>query len=134
MSNISSLIRSIVMAALVIVASFFCGIRLLQTQIVDGEKYLQMTKSVKVTTQEIEAARGQIVDRNGKVLNTNKIAHTVNLQYLSLPKGKENEIIYRIVTVLLKNGDKWNDSLPITTEQPYMFLWGKDKEAEIAKL
>lgn len=134
MSNLSSLIRSIIMAALVIVASFFCGIRLLQTQIVDGEKYLQMTKSVKVTTQEIEAARGQIVDANGKVLNTNKIAHTVNLQYFSLPKGKENEIIYRIVTVLLKNGDKWNDSLPITVEAPYKFLMGKNKDAEIAKL
>lgn len=134
MSKISSLIRSIVMAALVIVASFFCGIKLLQTQVVDGEKYLQMTKSVKVTTQEIEAARGQIVDANGKVLNTNKISHNLNLQYSSLPKGEENETIYRILTVLLKNGDKWNDSLPITVDAPYVFLSGKGKDEEIAKL
>lgn len=134
MSKISSLIRSIVLAALVIVAAFFCGVRLLQTQIVDGEKYLQMTKSVKVTTQEIEAARGQIVDTNGKVLNTNKISHSLNLQYSSLPKGKENEVIYRAVTVLLNNGDKWNDSLPITLDTPYSFLTGKGKEEEIAKL
>ena len=134
MSNLSSLIRSVIMAALVIVASFFCGIRLLQTQIVDGEKYLQMTKSVSVTTQEIEAARGQIVDTNGKVLNTNKIVHNINLQYYSLPEGKENEIIYRIVTVLLKNGDKWNDSLLITENAPYVFLTGKNMDAEIEKL
>ena len=122
------------MAALVIVASFLCGLKLLQTQIVDGEKYFQMTKSVKVTTQEIEAARGQIVDRNGKVLNTNKIAHNISLQYLSLPKGEENEMIYRIITVLLKNGDKWNDSLPITVDAPYVFLTGKGKDKEIEKL
>lgn len=134
MSNFSSVIRTIVMAALVIVASFFCGVKLLQTQVVDGEKYLQMTKSVKVTTQEIEAARGQIVDANGKILNTNKIAHSLNLQYSSLPEGKENEIIYRIITVLLKNGDKWNDSLPITVDAPYEFLTGKNKDKEIAKL
>ncbi|MDE6727087.1 MAG: hypothetical protein K2J80_03985 [Oscillospiraceae bacterium] len=134
MSKISSFIRSIIMAALVIVASFFCGIRLLQTQLVDGEKYLSMTKSVKVTTQEIESARGQIVDTNGKVLNTNKISHNLNLQYSSLEKGKENEIIYRVVTVMLKNGDKWNDSLPITTDAPYKFLTGKGKDSEIAKL
>lgn len=134
MSNLSSLIRSIIMAALVIVASFFCGLRLLQTQLVDGEMYLQMTKSVKETKQEIEAARGQIVDTNGKVLNTNKVSHNVNLQYFSLPKGKENEIIYRIVTVLLKNGDKWNDSLPITVSKPYVFTTGKNMDAEIAKL
>lgn len=134
MSNLSSLIRSIIMAASVIVAAFFCGLKLLQTQIVDGEKYLQMTKSVTVMTQEIEAARGQIVDANGKVLNTNKVAHNINLQYFSLPKGKENETIYRIVTVLLKNGDKWNDSLPITVNAPYEFLKGKNMDEEIAKL
>lgn len=132
MSKFSSLIRSIIMAALVIVASFFCGVKLLQTQIVDGDKYYAMTKSVKVMKQEIESARGQIVDSKGKVLNTNKISHSLNLQYYSLEKGKENEIIYRLVTVMLKNGDKWNDSLPITLDAPYTFLPGKEKE--IAKM
>ena len=122
------------MASLVIIAAFFCGVKLLQTQIVDGAKYLQMTKSVKVTTEEIEAARGQIVDRDGVVLNTNKITHSLNLLYSSLDKGTENEIIYRLVTVLLKNGDKWNDSLPITVDAPYEFITGKNKDKEIAKL
>lgn len=134
MGKISSIIRSIVMAALVIVAAFFCGVKLLQTQIVDGAKYFQMTKTVKVTKQEIEAARGQIVDANGKPLNINKVSHALNFQYLSMPKGSENEIIYRIVTVLSESGDKWNDSLPITVNAPYSFLTGKGKEEEIAKL
>lgn len=134
MSKISSLIRSIILAALVIVAAFFCGVRLLQTQIVDGDKYFQLTKTVKVTTQEIEAARGQIVDRNGKPLNTNKVSHSLNLQFSSLVKGTENEMIYRVVTVLLNNGDKWNDSLPISLDAPYEFLTGKGKDEEIAKL
>lgn len=133
MSKFSSLIRSITMAALVIVAAFFCGLKLLQTQLVDGAKYLQMTKSVKVTTQEIEAARGQIVDANGKVLNSNKIAHNLNLQYSSLEKGTENEIIYRILTVLQKNGDTWNDSLPISKTAPYTFFGGRDNDVEKLK-
>lgn len=128
MSKFSSLIRSIIMAAFVIVASFFCGVKLLQTQIVDGEKYYAMTKSVKEMTQEIESARGQIVDSKGRVLNTNKISHSLNLQYFALEKGRENEIIYRLVTIMLKNGDKWNDELPITLEAPYKFLPGKEKE------
>lgn len=132
MSKVSLFIRSMVLAALVIVASFFCGVKLLQTQIVDGAKYLSMTKSVKVVTQEIEAARGQIVDRSGVVLNTNKVSHNLNLQYSSLESGMENKIIYRLITVLKKNGDKWNDSLPITVEAPYEFL--KDKDSEVTKL
>ena len=122
------------MASLVIVAAFFCGLKLLQTQIVDGAKYLQMTESVKVNKEEIEAARGQIVDCNNKVLNTNKISHSLNLIYSSLESGTENDIIYRLVTVLLKNGDKWNDSLPISVDAPYTFLTGKGKDEEIAKL
>lgn len=116
-----------------IVASFFCGVKLLQTQIVDGSKYLSLTKSVKVVTQEIEAARGKIVDRNGVVLNSNKISHNLNLQYYSLEKGTENEIIYRLITVLKKNGDKWNDSLPITVDAPYEFIKNKDSEVEKLK-
>lgn len=132
MSKVSSIIRSMVLATMVIVASFFCGIKLLQTQVVDGAKYLSMTKSVKVITQEIEAARGQIVDSEGDVLNTNKVSHNLNLQYSSLEKGTENELIYRIITVLSKNGDKWNDSLPISVNAPYEFTAGKD--SEVAKL
>lgn len=121
MSKISSIIRSIALAAVVVVMAFLCGIRLLQTQLVDGAMYLDMTKQTRVAEQEIDAARGQIVDANGKVLNTNKIIYNINLQYSFLVDGTENETIYRILTVLRKNGEKWNDSLPITKTEPYAF-------------
>lgn len=109
------------MAAFVIVISFLCGIRLLRIQLVDGAGYLGMTKESHVAEQDIEAARGQIVDANGKVLNTNKIIYNVNFQHSSLEKGTENEIIYRVLTVMQKNGEKWNDSLPISKTEPYTF-------------
>lgn len=128
MSKISSIVRSIIMAAIVIVISFLCGIRLLKIQIVDGAGYLSMTKENSVTTQDIEAARGQIVDASGKLLNTNKIVYNINFQYYSLEKGTENEIIYRVLTVLEKNNEKWNDSLPISKTEPYKF----DEERESA--
>lgn len=132
MSKISSFIRSIVLASIVVIASFMCGIRLLQTQLVDGARYLEMTQSIAVAEQEIDAARGQIVDTNGKVLNTNKITYNINLQKSSLVSGTENEIIYRVLTVLGKNGEKWNESLPITKTAPYSFL--SDREYSIRTL
>ena len=49
MSKNSSVIRSIIMAAIVIVISFLCGLRLLKIQIVDGAGYLDMTKESTVT-------------------------------------------------------------------------------------
>ena len=100
MSKISSVVRSIIMAAFVIVISFLCGLKLLKIQLVDGAGYLSMTKESTVTEQDIEAARGQIVDANGKLLNTNKIVYNINFQFFSLEKGTENEIIYRVLTVL----------------------------------
>ena len=132
MSKISSFVRSVVLAAVVIVAAFMCGLKLLQIQIADGSAYLALTKSTYTTEQEIEAARGKIVDSAGNVLNTNKIIYNINLQMSSLKDGTENEIIYRVLTVLIKNGEEWNESLPITRTQPYAFE--NDSDSAIAKL
>ena len=132
MSKVSSFIRSIILVAFVVTGAFLCGVRLLQTQLVDGEMYLGLTKSTKVAEQEVDAARGQIVDRDGIVLNTNKTIFNVNFQNSMLERGTENEIIYRVLTVLQKNGEEWNETLPITKTEPYKFLDGKDNA--IAKL
>ncbi len=132
MSKISGFIRSAVLAAVVIVAAFMCGLRLLQIQIADGEKYLAMTKSTYSAEQPIEAARGKISDCNGVVLNTNELSYSVNFQLASMVSGTENEIIYRVLTVLIENGEEWNDSLPITKTAPYAFE--KDKDDEVDKL
>lgn len=129
MDKISGFIRSIIMVALVVICAFLCGLRLLQTQLVDGAGYLSMTSRTYVAEQIVDAARGQIVDRNGKVLNSNKMVYNIDLQYTTFPKNKDeqNEIIYRILTVLMKNGESWNESLPIGRTKPYAFLAGKDK-------
>ncbi len=132
MKKISVTVRSLILAALVVVVSFMCGLRLLQIQLVDGAKYLAMTKSTKTATQDIEAARGKIADSSGKILNTNKIVYNVNLQRASLVQGTENEIIYRILTVLQKNGEEWNESLPITRTQPYSFT--TDNESVLTRV
>lgn len=132
MSKFSMFVRSLVLVAVVVLASFVCGIRLLQIQLADGEMYLAMTKKTSQAEQDIEAARGKIVDSSGNILNTNKIVYNINLQRSSLVKGTENEIIYRILTVLIQNGEEWNESLPVTKTQPYAFL--DNKEAAIEKL
>lgn len=130
MAKISAFIRFAVLAAIVITASFICGIRLLQIQIADGEKYLAMTKSTYTAEQSIEAARGIIADCNGVILNTNELSYSINFQRSSLTQGTENEIIYRVLSVLIENGEEWNDSLPITTTAPYSFLNGKEEQVD----
>lgn len=133
MNKFSFTVRSLILAALVVVLSFMCGLRLLQIQLVDGEMYLSMTKSTKIAQQDIEAARGKIADSNGKILNTNKIVYKVNLQRASLEQGTENEIIYRVLTVLIENGEEWNESLPITRTMPYKFTTDDESKLERVK-
>lgn len=133
MSKFSSVVRSVFLAAVVVVLSFMCGFKLLQMQIVDGSSYLAMTQSTNVVEQEIEAARGIIVDAGGNVLNTNKIVYNINLQRSSLIAGTENEIIYRVLTILIKNGEEWNESLPITSTEPYAFIDGRESAVEALK-
>lgn len=133
MSKISSILRSIILAAVVIAVSFVYGLRLLQIQIADGGKYLAMTQSTYTANQDIEAARGKIADSSGNILNTNRISYSINLQKASLRAGTENEIIYRVLTVLLKNGEEWNESLPITETKPYAFKYGMEAEVEQMK-
>ena len=83
MSKFQNLLRSAVLAAIVIGAAFLCGLRLLEIQIADGSKYLAMTQSTHTATQDIEAARGKIADSTGKILNTNELNCSVKLQAAS---------------------------------------------------
>lgn len=133
MSKISSFIRTVILIAFVVAAAFLCGVRLLQIQLVDGEMYLQMTKETKTVTREVDAARGQIVDRNGIVLNSNKTIFNINLEEASLTDEMQNAVIYRLLTVLQKNGEEWNETLPITKTEPYAFLEGKDRAVQTLK-
>lgn len=126
MSKVSNIIRTMILVALVLALSFMCGLKLMQTQIVDGDKYLNMTQTTYTAEQEVEATRGMIVDCSGKALNSNKIVFSVNLQNSLLVEGTENEIIYRVLKVLMKNGEEWNESLPISRTEPYLFMGGKD--------
>lgn len=134
MSKFSNILRSAILAALVIAASFLCGLRLLEIQIANGGKYLAMTQSSHTFTQPIEAARGKIADSTGKILNTNELNCSVNLQKSYLEAGTENEVIYRILTVLIKNGEEWNESLPITRTQPYQFEKDRDNAVDSLKI
>ena len=133
MSKFSNILRSALLAGIVVAAAFLCGLRLLEIQIADGGKYLAMTKQTYTAQQDIEAARGKIADRAGRILNTNELDCSVNLQKASLAAGTENEVVYRILTVLLENGEEWNESLPITKTQPYRFVDGKETSIDSLK-
>ncbi len=59
--------------------SFFLIARLVYLMIFDAAYYQQKAKTLHEREREIKAARGEIIDRNGKVLATNKAVCTISV-------------------------------------------------------
>ena len=72
MKTVSNIIRAAIAVAAILVFAAFFGIRLMKLQVVDGEKYLSLSKSSTTAYQAIPAARGEIVDRDGEPLVENR--------------------------------------------------------------
>ncbi len=87
----------------------------------------------------VEAPRGEIRDRNGELLVTNKQVRTVVLDFLRFPSGKQakarNEILLALLRLFRAHNAAWNDSLPIrvTGEGKLRFISGRENEVSYLK-
>lgn len=92
--------------------------------------------AVSVVEVPVEAVRGEILDRNGYPLATNKKVNKLVFNYLSFPKDYEerNKIILELITIFDKNKMEWNDNLPIEVNKKGKLRFVKDKDNEISYL
>ncbi len=103
---------------------FFTKLYLLQ--IVEGNaNYEQSTNSI-VSTETIIAARGNIMDRYGRLLVSNRNCNNLlidvdELFYSGLSDDEINAAILQMCQIIEANGDEYNDELPITKTTPWEF-------------
>lgn len=125
-------IRLIILVVL-IAAIFVTGsLRLMQFQVVNGASYREEANKLIVSTTPIKSARGEIVDRYGRPLATNKVGFNIVFDRAFMPSGQENEIISKLIDLMEKSGVTWIDELPISETQPYTFVDGM--ETQVIKL
>lgn len=107
-----------------------CVIDLMKIQIVDGAEYLEKTLTTRMATQIITSPRGEIVDRDGDEIVSNKTGFNVIVEKAFFPSdGAEiNRIVNGIAKILGEDGVTWIDTLPITAEQPYEYLEARDTD------
>lgn len=92
-------------------------------QIVHGDEYLSQSVTQIVRSSTVEAARGNITDRNGNLLVGNRQTYTLSFDASLLPDGVEqNEAILRLVNLCEEQNVDYLDRIPITTEEPYAFV------------
>ncbi len=113
------------------------GIRLINIQVINGDKYATKVAS-SYSTSVVKAARGQILDRNGVVLVGNRQGNDIVFDASSFPsfseQEKRNEIIFSLVNLFEKKGEPWINELPITLDSNGNYQFIADREKDITKL
>ena len=98
------------------------GSVLYDLQINNGEAYRRQSQYKIAETETVEAGRGQILDRNGRVLVSDKAVYQVKLNTSLMGKAPQrNQAILSLLQVARATGTEWEDSLPISRQAPFTF-------------
>ncbi len=88
---------------------------LYNTQIIRGSEFRAKSLSSNANAETVEASRGIITDRNGKVLVSNRLTYTLLFSGDSFTGNEDlNAAILRLIDLCRANNVSWNDSLPLT--------------------
>lgn len=68
-------------------------------------------------TEVVTAPRGEIVDRNGVILATNKLSFNVELYKVNVSAKEQNDALVKLINILEENGDSIYSSFPINDEK-----------------
>lgn len=88
-------------------------------QIIKGKEYRQTSNTRLTRESTIEAARGTILDRNGKILATTKTGYSIELYKTKIDNQTLNDTILKMVEVLEKNNDSYVNNFPITSDYKF---------------
>ena len=129
----AKMIRRVAMlGVLLVIFASIVSVRLFQFQIVEGDSSLQKATTSKSSTVKVTAARGEVVDRYGRVLATNEVVYNLVLDYNFIKTSNLNETIHKLLIILQNEQVAWNDLLPISEKAPFSFE--KDREKDIDNL
>lgn len=96
--------------------------RLFDMQVINSETYVEQSKKRISATMTQKAPRGEIMDRNGEVLVSNREGYSVMLQKVLCTTDELNEKMLKIVNVFEKYENHYNDTLPISF-YPYEYTF-----------
>ena len=92
-------------------------------QIIEGEKYYNQSNEITNEERAVTAARGNILDRYGRVLVSNSETYNLTIDTTKLFANENpNETILGLVQMVEGYGDVYTDDLPITRDPPFEYL------------
>ena len=134
MPKLGKIGRSAACILLVLAVFVVYELRLVQWQLVEGDKYEQLSLSSRTDTIEIEAARGEILDRDGTVLAGNRSSYNIVYDALDMDYDRRNATIIQVIDLLEERGETWRDRLPIVLAEDGSYQYKEDSESAIQTL
>ena len=115
--------RLAVIILIVAVLTAFFVVTLYRLQIVEGASYYAQSQDSVSTTVAVPAARGEILDRYGRVLVSNKVINDLTIDTQSLFEQEDpNAVILKLTKAVTDSGSEYTDTLPITKEAPFAYV------------
>ena len=109
--------RELVLSIILSIIAILYIIQLFSLQIINGASYREQAENKIVRTEYIAASRGEIYDRNGVVLATNKLAYNIELYRTKVGAELTNDAIRDLADILIANNDRIYSSFPINDSQ-----------------
>ena len=95
---------------------------LYKLQIIEGEDYYNQSNEIKTEERRVTASRGNILDRYGRVLVSNKECYNLTIDTAKLFASEDpNSTILELIEMVEQFGDTYTDDLPITTDPPFEY-------------
>ena len=95
---------------------------LYKLQIVEGEAYYEASQNNIVTTVNVTAARGNLHDRYGRVLVSNRSCSNLYINTDELFEQEDpNAVILELCRTVLACGDTYIDEFPVTMTAPFEY-------------
>lgn len=123
-SRLTALIVFILALAGVFLASLY------NLQIVEGKENFEKTQNAVVRDTYVSAARGNILDRYGRTLVSNRTCNNIVINSTELFDQEDpNAIILELVRAVEDSGNSYIDELPITKEAPFEYKFAPQMES-----
>ncbi len=104
--------------------------RLVQLQLIQGPNITAALNANVVREYDEIASRGEIMDRNGRVMVGNALGFSVQLDFYQWKSSMQNTVLLQLWELLTENGVEALDVLPVSMEEPVAFTFSTLESGE----
>ena len=120
MERLSRFRAQIILILFFLVIGFYC-FTMFNLQVIETDGQVDNTTTYTTITR-VKAARGDILDRNGKKLVSNRASYDLVLNhYVLLSTSGTNQHLYNLIKACEEAGITYEDHFPVSSEKPFVY-------------